>query len=157
MVVWMVITLGLVKVRFGVFNPLAPERVTEIEGVVDTGAVYSVVPRRTLEELGVKPLEKRRFKAFGGHVERDIGEVGVELMGRRRTVTVILGETGDTAVLGLTALEAFGLEVDPVKGILRETDFYSYKTFEQIASPMLFPGNEPTLQTGFSCTTRVTK
>jgi len=55
-------------------------------------------------------------------VERDIGEVGVGLMGRRRTVTVIFGETDDITVLGITALEAFGLEVDPVRGTLRETE-----------------------------------
>jgi len=114
--------MGFIKVRFGLFNPLAPEESTEVEGVVDTRAMYSVIPRRILEELGVKPLERRRFKAFGGHVERDIGEVGVELMGRKRTVTVIFGEADDMTVLGVTALEAFGLEVDPVRGTLRETE-----------------------------------
>jgi len=114
--------LGFVKVRFGVFNPLAPERVVELEGVVDTGAVYSVVPRRLVEELEVKPLERRRFRAFGGYIERDVGEVGVELLGRRRTVTAVFGEVDDVAVLGVTALEAFGLEVDPVKGTLREAE-----------------------------------
>jgi len=50
--------MGLVKVRFGLFNPLAPKEPVEMDGVVDTGAVYSVIPRRILEELGVKPLEK---------------------------------------------------------------------------------------------------
>lgn len=94
----------------------------EVEGVVDTGAMYSVIPRRILEELEVKPLERRKFRAFGGYIERDIGEVGIELMGRRRTVTVILGEEEDITVLGVTALEAFGLEVDPIKGTLRETE-----------------------------------
>ena len=93
----------------------------EVEGIVDTGAMYSVIPRKILEELEVKPLERRKFRAFGGYVERDIGEVGIELMGRRRTVTVILGEE-DITVLGVTALEAFGLEVDPVKGTLREAE-----------------------------------
>ena len=43
-------------------------------------------------------------------------------MGRKRTITVIFGEIEDTTVLGITALETFGLEVDPVKGTLRETE-----------------------------------
>jgi hypothetical protein len=30
--------------------------------------------------------------------------VGIELMGRRRTITVIFGETDDATVLGVTAL-----------------------------------------------------
>lgn len=114
--------LGFVKVKFGVFNPISPKEALELDGVVDTGAVYSVIPRKLLEKLEVKPLERRRFRAFGGYVERDVGEVGVELMGRRRTVAVIFGETNDITVLGVTALEAFGLEVDPVKGTLRETE-----------------------------------
>jgi hypothetical protein len=46
-----------------------------------------------------------RFKAFREYVERDLGEVGIELMGRRRTITaMIFGETDDATVLGVTAL-----------------------------------------------------
>jgi aspartyl protease family protein len=55
-------------------------------------------------------------------VEREIGEVGVVLMGRRRVVPVIFGEKGDSAILGVTALEIFGLEVDLVRGVLKEAE-----------------------------------
>lgn len=114
--------MGFVRVRFGLFNPMNPEKVVKVEGIVDTGAVYSVVPKKILEELGVKPLERRRFRAFGGYVERDIGEVGIELLGRRRTIVVIFGELEDLTVLGVTALEVLGLEVDPIRGTLREAE-----------------------------------
>ncbi len=43
-------------------------------------------------------------------------------MGRRRTITVIFSETDDATVLGVTALESFGLEVDPVRGTLKEAE-----------------------------------
>ncbi len=114
--------VGFVRVRFGIFNPLAQKKIIEVDGVVDTGVMYSVVPRKLLEELEVKSFERKKFRAFGGYVERDIGEVGVELMGRKRTVTVIFGEADDVTVLGVTALEAFGLEVDSVKGVLKEAE-----------------------------------
>ncbi len=114
--------MSIIRVRFSIFNPLEAKNRIQVEGVVDTGAIYSVIPEKILSSLGVKPLERRRFRAFGGYVERDVGEVGVEVMGRRRTVTVIFGESDDTVVLGLTALEALGLEVDPVKGTLKETE-----------------------------------
>ena len=94
----------------------------EVEAIVDTGAIYSVVRRDVLEQLGVKPVERRRFRAFGGYVERDVGEVGMVLMGRRRIVPVIFGEEGDPAVVGVTALEIFGLEVDVVRGVLKEAE-----------------------------------
>ena len=43
-------------------------------------------------------------------------------MGERRIVPVIFGETEDTIVIGVTALEIFGLEVDPVRGTLKEAE-----------------------------------
>jgi predicted aspartyl protease len=101
---------------------MAPQHLIELEGIVDTGAIYSVVLRRIHEELGIKPVKRRRFKAFREYVERDLGEVGIELIGRRRTITVMFGETDDTTVLGVTALESFGLEVDPVRGTLKEAE-----------------------------------
>jgi len=112
----------LLKLRAGLYNPEEPGRVVEVEGIVDTGAMYSVVRRDVLEQLGVKPVERRRFRAFGGYVERDVGEVGMVLMGRRRIVPVIFGEDGDPAVVGVTALEIFGLEVDVVRGTLKEAE-----------------------------------
>ena len=114
--------MGFLKVKVGLFNPVQPDRVVEVEALVDTGTIYSVVRCDILEQLGVKPIERRRFKAFGGFVERDIGEVGVVLMGRRRVVPVIFGEKGDPAILGVTALEIFGLEVDVVRGVLKEAE-----------------------------------
>ena len=108
--------------RAGLHNPEEPERVVEVEAIVDTGAIYSVVRRDVLEQLGVKPVERRRFRAFGGHVEQDIGEVGMVLMGRRRIIPVIFGEDGDPAVAGVTTLEIFGLEVDVVRGVLKEAE-----------------------------------
>ncbi len=118
----MSILIRFVKVRAGVFNPAVPERTVEVDGIVVTSAIYTVIRRDILEELGIKPSRKRRFKAFGGYVERDVGDVGLMLMGERRIVPVIFGETEDTMVIGVTALEIFGLEVDPVRGTLKEAE-----------------------------------
>jgi aspartyl protease family protein len=133
---WRCWELGFIRIKLGIFNPMTPQHLIEQEGIVDTGAIYSVVPRRILEELGVKPVERRRFKAFGGYVERDLGEVGIELMGRRRTITVIFGETDDATVLGVTALELFGLEVDPVRGTLKEAELLMLTFQPLIVTPL---------------------
>ena len=37
---------------------------------------------------------------------------------------MIFGEDGDPAVVGVTALEIFGLEVDVVRGVLKETELF---------------------------------
>jgi predicted aspartyl protease len=116
------LVMGFVKVRVGLYNPLQPEKVIEVDAIADTGAIYSIVRRDLLEELGVKPLRRRRFRAFGGYVERDVGEVGMVLLGERRIVPVVFGEEGDAGVIGVTALEIFGLEVDVVRGVLKEAE-----------------------------------
>ncbi|MGC8608019.1 MAG: aspartyl protease family protein [Vulcanisaeta sp.] len=114
--------MGFVKVRASIFNPAAPEKTVEVDGIVDTGAIFTVIRKDILESLGIKPIDRMRFKAFGGYVERDVGEAGLVVMGRRRIVPVIFGETEDTIVIGVTALEIFGLEVDPVRGTLKEAE-----------------------------------
>jgi len=113
--------MGFVRVRFRIYNPADRSRFADVEGVVDTGAIYTVVSRRLLESIGIAPVEKRVFKAFGGEVVREVGVAEVELMGRRGGVTVIFAEDdGDPAILGVTALESLGLEVDPIKNTLKE-------------------------------------
>ncbi len=116
--------MGYVRASVRLYNPREPSRFIEFTGIVDTGAVYTVVPRSLLEEVGLEPVERRRFKAFGSFVERDVGVAEVEIMGRRGGVTVIFGEVDDTPVIGVTALESLGLEVDPIKGVLREATLY---------------------------------
>lgn len=112
--------VGFVKVRFRIINPVDREKYLDVEGVVDTGAIYTVVGRALLESIGLKSVEKRKFRAFGGEVEREIGIAEVELMGRKGGITLIFGEKDDAAILGVTALEALGLEVDPIRNTLKE-------------------------------------
>ena len=111
--------MGFIKVRFGVFNPLKPDRVLELEGVVDTGAIYTVLPTNLMKELGVKPISKRRFRLANNQViERDVGLIGIEIKGVKTYTTVVFGDE-NIYLLGVVTLEELGLEVDPVKGELK--------------------------------------
>ena len=114
--------MSFLKVKVGIYNPAKPNEIVEVDALVDTGAIYSVIRRDLLERLDVRPLERRRFRSSGGYVERDVGEVGMMLLGRRRVVPVIFGEKDDMMIIGATALEIFGLEVDFVRGVLREAE-----------------------------------
>ncbi|MGC9152879.1 MAG: hypothetical protein ACP5GY_04000 [Vulcanisaeta sp.] len=67
-------------------------------------------------------MRKGRFLTFSSYVERDVGGAIIEVMGRRGAVTVIFSEERDINVLGVTALETLGFEVDPIKGTLKETE-----------------------------------
>src|SRR3972149_10307030 len=96
----------------------------EIEALVDTGAITSMIPRQLLAPLGVTPTGRGQFRAIEGRpIERDVGVVEMEVQSRHSLspVPVIFGEEGDTTVLGVTALEIMGLEADPARGELRPT------------------------------------
>ena len=96
-----------------------------IEMRVDTGAIFTMVPRPVLEQLGVRPSGKRVFQTIEGRpIERDVGGIDLEVEGHRppTLVPVIFGEGTGGAVLGVTALESMGLKVDPSAGTLTPTD-----------------------------------
>jgi len=110
-----------VKVR--VSNPLKVERFKDVDLLVDSGAVFTSIPREVLEELGLSPIDRERLRVYGGGiVERDVGWALVEYGGKRRVVPVIFGERGDAPVLGATSLEALGYQVDPVTKKLRPVE-----------------------------------
>jgi hypothetical protein len=48
--------LGLTVLEVDVGNPANPDVTRTIEFLIDSGAIYSVVPTPILEGLGIKPL-----------------------------------------------------------------------------------------------------
>ena len=86
-----------------------------VEALVDTGATYTWVPRPLLEDLGHRPAFRQRLQlADGTIIERDGGEVPVEIDGARRTTVVIFGNPDSESLLGAVTLEQFSLAPDPV-------------------------------------------
>ena len=62
------------KVKVTLRNSEEPDRKEELEMVVDTGAIYSLVPRHILEKIGIRALERRVFTlANGERIERGFG------------------------------------------------------------------------------------
>ena len=114
--------MGFVRVEVGVSRPENPGRQERIDLLVDTGAVLSVLPGRLLEQLGVRPIGSRSFRGFGGVAERETGAVLISYDGHVAGVTVVFGEQDDPAVMGVTALESLGYQVDPVTGKLVPTE-----------------------------------
>ena len=87
----------------------------EMTAMVDTGSVYTFVPAPLLENLGVVPEWSSEFElADGRRVEYSMGEVRVRLDGQERTTVCIFGPPGCEPLLGVVALESFGLAADPV-------------------------------------------
>ena len=107
------------RVRTRVWNVFDPSRAREVEMLVDTRAVYTVLPATLLHELGVEPIGSRRFRLADGRIiERPVGIVGIEVRGLKTHTIAVFGDPG-TYLLGVVTLEELGLEVDPVRGELR--------------------------------------
>jgi clan AA aspartic protease len=117
--------MGFVQVPVLISSTENGREPVEIEMLVDTGAIFTLVPRPVLERLGVRPRDKRVFQTIDGKpIEREVGVIEVEIQGRQPPgpVPVIFGEPSDGAVLGVTARESMGLKVDPTAGTLEPTD-----------------------------------
>ena len=92
----------------------------KIEFLVDSGAVYSVVPSEVLDRLDIKPLSQQEFRLANG--TRMTRRKGIALFRYGERVggsDVIFGEEGDSNLLGATTLESLGLVLDPLKRELR--------------------------------------
>ena len=112
--------MGLTEVRVRVGNPADLARTTELEFLVDSGAVYTVAPAPVLAGLGVVPHSERDFILANGEVvHRSIGTATFEYRGTRGDSLVVFGEPGDAALLGATTLEGFGFILDPFRRELK--------------------------------------
>jgi predicted aspartyl protease len=112
--------VGLTVLEIEVGNPANPEVTETLEFLVDSGAIYSVVPTATLARLGIKPLATQDFRlADGAKIIRKRGIALFRYGERVGGADVIFGEEGDYSLLGAFTLTALGLALDPLRRGLR--------------------------------------
>lgn len=120
----MYIKMGFTYAKVKVTNPLIPEKSEEVDLLVDSGAIFTSIPREILIRLDLKPIDREKLKVYGGAiVEREIGWALIEYSGKRRVVPVIFGEKEDTPMLGATSLESLGFQIDPITKKLKPIEF----------------------------------
>ncbi len=112
--------MGITFVKARLRNPQYPSKSLVEEFLVDSGTLYSVLPREDLLGLGLKPHRKQEFVlADGTKVTRDVGDAIFEFEGIRGAAPIIFGEKGDSHLLGTFTLEALGLILDPFQRKLK--------------------------------------
>ena len=90
------------------------EKFAEVEFLVDSGAVYSLVPGKILDEIGIEPYKEMSFSlADGTSIKRRISSAYFEFEGEGGPAPVVYGEEGDSPLLGATTLESMGLVLNP--------------------------------------------
>ena len=112
--------MGATHVTVTVRNPADPEKCWEGLFLVDTGATDSLVPGPHLDAIGLKPRGKRVYElADGSEIVMDITVGEIEFMGETVGGTILYGAANVEPLLGVTALESVGIEVDPVSQRLK--------------------------------------
>jgi clan AA aspartic protease len=108
--------MGLTVLEVEVANPANPQVTEKLEFLIDSGAIYSVVPAPILDKLGIKPLSRQEFRlADGTKIMRKKGVAVFKYGERIGGADVIFGEEDDSVLLGAFSLEALGLSLDPLK------------------------------------------
>ncbi|MHC4253941.1 MAG: aspartyl protease family protein [Planctomycetota bacterium] len=133
--------MGITYIEATVTGPGGEKR--DVNFLVDSGAVYSLLPHDVWQALGLSPKRTQTFTmADGSPIDRGISECHIALAldqeprpqrprptgPERRPLEapllieghtpVILGEPGDEALLGVVTLEVLGLVFDPFKRTL---------------------------------------
>lgn len=112
--------MGLTYIKATVINLADPKKRARMRFLVDSGAVYSVIPRPLLGRLGVKPCGSKEFTlADGTTIVREFGNALFSFQKTQGASPVIFGEKGDTPLLGMVSLEALGYILDPLRRELR--------------------------------------
>lgn len=111
--------MSITFLKVKVINPEQPKKSAECEFLVDSGAVYSVVPQNILKKLGIKPTSSEEFILANGEViKKPLGNAYFEYDGKIRAAPVVFGDKG-VFLLGATTIEALGMILDPIRRQLK--------------------------------------
>ena len=107
--------MGFTQVPGKVKRPDGRGAVVRIRFLVDTGALYTVLPERVWRALRLRPMSTAEFGlADGTAIVRAVSEARFEIARRTATSPVVLGERDDAPLLGAVTLGTLGLMVNPL-------------------------------------------
>ena len=87
-----------------------------MDALVDTGASITSMSASILQDLGIEPVTRKRFRFAQGEVRTmEIGYTWVRFAGEEVLTQVLFNEDGSPALLGALALESAYMAVDPVE------------------------------------------
>ena len=116
--------MGFVHVTVRITNPFDATKAETLAMLVDTGALYSVVPATLLTRLGIEVSHSEEFELADGRViERPLGGARLTVNDRHAWTYVIFGEPTDSILLGVVTLEELGYTVNPSSGTLERIQF----------------------------------
>ena len=114
--------MGMFKKKIKISNSKNPKLFFEKYFWVDTGTLYSFAPEDYLEKIEVEPSAKRSLILADGRQDtRLLGFCDFQIEELEGTIPcpIIFAPAGSLFLLGATALENFGVDVDPIQKKLK--------------------------------------
>ena len=103
---------GITYVEGQVKGPTKKQKTVKF--LIDSGATYSLLPKKVWKAISLKPKCKLTFTlADGTTVERGVSEAYIVLPQGQAHTPVVLGEEDDEALLGVVTLGILGLVFNP--------------------------------------------
>lgn len=81
--------------------------------MVDTGSTDTAIPKSIVEELGLRVIGKRSVKTAKGDAEVERSYCLLRIEDEEGVVPVVVSDTLDMVLIGVTTLESLGFKVDP--------------------------------------------
>lgn len=112
--------MGFIYAKMKIKKTYGSKKYIEERLLVDSGAIYTVVPTDDLKKLKVVAHSEEEFELANGEViKRKVGDAHFEYGGKKGSAPIVFGEKGDIKLLGILTLEALGFVLDPLRRELR--------------------------------------
>ncbi len=107
--------MGVTYVHAQLRRPAGRGASRNVRFLVDSGAIYSVLPEETWRALRLRPERQVEFTlADGTPIQRGVSECRFKIRGEAATSPVVLGEEHDGALLGAVTLKTLGFMLNPL-------------------------------------------
>ncbi len=118
--------MGKVVVDVEIINP-KNGRSINVRLLADTGSTLTWIRKERLEKIGIETRSRIKIRSIDGReVERDIGFAEIRYENHEAPIIVVFAEKNDAEVLGLTAIESLGYEVNPLSKRLEYVGHYAF-------------------------------
>ena len=107
--------MGTFSVKFFIKHPLHPDRKLELEGLVDTGALFTQVPADLVAQIGIAASGTRAVHYADGTKDSvPVAKADIAINGTETATMVLCGKPKSLILIGATMLETLGFGVDPI-------------------------------------------
>jgi aspartyl protease family protein len=116
--------MGHVRIPIRLRNPTDDSLFTEVtDALVDTGATWTIIPRSIAAALQLREVGPFMVRTAAGPQQLVQSYAFVELpLDKSMVAPLLISETLDIVLIGVTTLEALGLAVDPTSETLKESE-----------------------------------